>query len=104
MGEVATIPLQPSALLLERSGRMFVIFIDSQVAFMSFNGSPLNLHPSTSRGCPMIEEAEDQCNEITFQWVPSHDGLLGNDKADALAREGSSKAFARPNLQPNLNL
>ena len=30
-------------------------------------------------------------NSITFQWIPSHIGISGNDKTDALANEGSKK-------------
>ena len=35
--------------------------------------------------------AQSPVNTIGIQWVPSHCGLAGNEKADALAREGSTK-------------
>lgn len=35
-------------------------------------------------------------NKVTVKWVPGHEGILGNEKADMLARLGANKSFIGP--------
>jgi ribonuclease HI len=37
-----------------------------------------------------------ECNKVSLVWVPGHWGIADNEKADALAREGSTKTFTGP--------
>ena len=67
-----------------------IIFLsDSQAVIRAINGSKI-----TSR---MIQDTITQLNslgtthKVELRWVPGHEGVPGNERADELAREGSSQ-------------
>jgi len=50
----------------------------------------------------LIRECKEELNELAgkrpvcLTWVPGHTGILGNERADQLARQASSEAFIGP--------
>jgi ribonuclease HI len=46
--------------------------------------------------CYRALETLSRNNNVTLTWVPGHSGILGNEKADKLARKGSSSKFVGP--------
>ena len=65
-----------------------VICTDSQSALASLRGGPTA--QTTPLGCEIwaaVRELTSRGERVLFQWVSSHCELLGNDRADELAKE-----------------
>jgi ribonuclease HI len=65
------------------------IFIDAQSAMSTIRRDSTGPGQSMARAIRQTER--DICDNIriTYNWVPSHCGILGNEKADELAKQGS---------------
>lgn len=74
--------------------RMIHIMTDSKAALQALNS--VEIYSRTVLNClnALVELALR--NRITLEWVPGHQGIAGNDKADSLAKEGSSKSLVGP--------
>jgi ribonuclease HI len=39
--------------------------------------------------CMQVLEKLSKSNKVTLMWIPGHQGILGNEEADRLAKEGA---------------
>jgi ribonuclease HI len=74
--------------------KWILIFSDSQAALKALNGPKV-----TSRlvaECLDALSALANLNEVTLIWMPRHQGILGNEKADKFARQASATSILGP--------
>lgn len=64
------------------------IFSDSQAALMALNSFQFNSRVVLE--CRNLLNDLATRNEVTLIWVPGHEGIDGNERADELAKQGSS--------------
>ena len=65
-----------------------VILSDSKSGIMALGNHRTRSYSSASNQILRLANIlKDNLNSLTLQWVPSHVGLSGNEKADELARE-----------------
>ena len=71
--------------------RNFIIFSDSKSALQAISGQDWT-HPLVLYILECLNWlVHYQENRILFYWIPSHVGIIGNDKADTAAKAGLSK-------------
>jgi Ribonuclease HI len=82
------------------NGRTITIFNDSQAALKALQSvtakSKLVLE---CLGC--LNELATH-NAVQLVWVPGHEGILGNERADKLAKKGADTPFTGPESGPGL--
>ncbi|GFR91624.1 Gag-Pol polyprotein [Elysia marginata] len=61
----------------------YIIFCDSQAALQSLEQTPTD--QLSEAMAPLLKQ------NMEFQWIPSHCGIPGNERADRLAKEGSKQ-------------
>lgn len=67
-----------------------VIFVDSMSALKALAKFPFksnNLSPVTLMSRDLLLKCESREYSVSFAWIPSHSGIIGNEKADQLANE-----------------
>ncbi|XP_059477948.1 uncharacterized protein LOC132198144 [Neocloeon triangulifer] len=70
--------------------KKFVILSDSTSA-IQFVCQPANLHPDSLLFKNSLVRLRKKNHELALQWIPSHCQILGNDKADFLAKAATKK-------------
>ena len=84
----------------QQSPKSLVILLDSVEAIHAIAASDNN--DDTTIQCRSAIQ-EYQCHAgVAIQWIPSHCGILGNEKADMLARRGATQK--QPPGKPPLSL
>ena len=68
-----------------------VLFLtDSQSALSILSSAPTYLLPESQWNVWSLASSLSNNTTLSFQWVPGHAGLPGNEKADLLAKTGAS--------------
>ena len=76
--------------IVSLSERRFVIFSDSRSALQALEMYN-SLHPLIMEILEWMILARRKGKEITFCWIPAHVGIVGNEKADELAKFAALK-------------
>ncbi|XP_064482823.1 uncharacterized protein LOC135395657 [Ornithodoros turicata] len=77
-----------------------VILSDSKAALETISNNYED-HPVAMQILETIKELEIRGNIIALQWVPSHKGLPGNERADTLAKEAARLPSTLPAIPSN---
>lgn len=80
--------------LSEVSGKKICICSDSQSAIQAVS-SPC-IRSQTVLECKQALNRLGESNTVTVIWVPGHEGISGNEKADRLAGKGATSNFIGP--------
>ena len=75
-------------------GRIIKIHSDSQAAIKALNSNRV-VSTLVSECIDNLDKLAEN-NQVILIWIPGHSGHEGNEKADLLARTGSSKQFYGP--------
>lgn len=81
-----------------------VIFCDSMSAIQAISSLKNNVTSKIREIRKSIKNLKDANKIITFQWVPSHIGIEGNEKADYLAKKGTKIYAPAKNSIPFLSI
>ena len=76
------------------NNRSIAIVSDSQATLKALNSIQVN--SKLVWDCAQALNDLSQNKKVTLAWVPGHSGHPGNEKADDLAKQGSSTAFVGP--------
>lgn len=80
--------------LANASGKDIYICTDSQTAIVAIRS--LIVDSRAVRECKIALNAIGDENKVTIIWVPGHEDILGNERADLLAGNGTGGRFIGP--------
>jgi ribonuclease HI len=67
-----------------------VLLVDSKAAIQAIDTNKQATSQTVNEARKTIKLLNRQGKTVVFQWVPSHVGIHGNEKADLLANKGTS--------------
>ena len=80
----------------EETGADYTVFSDSQAAIFRLHHEECGPAQALARAAiTAAQELRARGNDITIRWKPSHRGVAGNERADALAREAAAEELRR---------
>ena len=94
--------------LIETSnGHQFIVFTDSLSSLLALKGHELK-HPSVTALREAYSNLVQLQKSVVLAWVPSHVGIQGNEKVDALAKEAlqmdvTNLYLPHTDYRPNIN-
>ena len=75
----------------EETGADYTVFSDSQAAIFRLHHEECGPAQALARAAiTAAQELRARGNDITIRWTPSHRGVVGNERADTLAREAAA--------------
>lgn len=77
-----------------------VFLVDSQAAILGLTSNNLTECPETIACRASLAELNSSQRQVTIQWIPSHVGIPGNERADILAKQGTT--LPQPNALATL--
>ena len=88
-GEVYAIRAAANWIKQNLLGKTIVIYSDSRAALMALDCTKVKSEHVLSTQHALVKAGE--INSINLRWVKAHRGHIGNEKADILAKEGTSQ-------------
>ena len=80
------------------TGTSYTVFSDSQAVIFRLHHEQCGPAQALARAAiTAAQELRARGNDITIRWTPSHRGVIGNERADALARRAAAGELKRAN-------
>jgi ribonuclease HI len=78
------------------------ILVDSKAEIQAITSNQIPEDETVTECRKLLKHLQKQNKSIAFQWIPSHIGIVGNEIADELAKEGTrvqTSLHSGPNLR-----
>ena len=82
----------------------FVVCSDSQAVLHALSGPRLDSCGFLRSILILLSDLSHHCVGVSFQWVPSHCGIVGNEQADRLAQQAHDLPYASLTPVPLIGL
>jgi ribonuclease HI len=79
----------------QRIEREVIIFCDSQAAIQAIDGSQKTNQQILGSIAEKWDELRSQSVQVTIHWIPAHQGIEGNERADRAAKEATGWRLVR---------
>ncbi|XP_066960691.1 uncharacterized protein [Macrobrachium rosenbergii] len=90
--------------IMKRNKDNAIIATDSLSALQSLTPRKAESNIIVRRAIALLSQIRRAGRMVTFIWVPSHIGIIGNERADELAKEGARKERVDYKLAPSLSM